>query len=50
MYGQTECIRAVTLPPEATATHPVSVGFAIPGTQAFVLDERRGRPPGAVEN
>jgi acyl-CoA synthetase (AMP-forming)/AMP-acid ligase II len=49
MYGQTECIRAVTLPPEATATHPVSVGFAIPGTQAFVLDESgEVAPPGAV--
>jgi acyl-CoA synthetase (AMP-forming)/AMP-acid ligase II len=43
MYGQTECIRATYLPPEETAHRPLSVGRAIPGTRAFVVDED-GRP------
>lgn len=43
MYGQTECLRATYLPPEEVSRRPLSVGFAIPGTKAFVIDED-GRP------
>lgn len=39
MYGQTECIRATYLPPEEAGRRPLSVGRAIPGTRAFVVDE-----------
>ncbi|MFB9950002.1 class I adenylate-forming enzyme family protein [Rhizobium puerariae] len=39
MYGQTECLRATYLPPEEVARRPLSVGRAIPGTRAFVVDE-----------
>ncbi|PZU89935.1 MAG: AMP-dependent synthetase [Shinella sp.] len=49
MYGQTECIRALSLSPEALDAHPASVGFAIPGTEAFVIDENGERAePGTV--
>jgi long-chain acyl-CoA synthetase len=49
MYGQTECIRVCYLEPEQIDTKPTSVGKAIPGTEAFVLDDD-GRPiePGDV--
>jgi long-chain acyl-CoA synthetase len=43
MYGQTECIRVCYLEPELIDRKPTSVGQAIPGTDAFVLDED-GRP------
>jgi long-chain acyl-CoA synthetase len=43
MYGQTECVRVSFLEPELIGTKPTSVGRAIPGTEAFVLDEE-GRP------
>jgi acyl-coenzyme A synthetase/AMP-(fatty) acid ligase len=43
MYGQTECIRVCYLEPEAVDEKPTSVGRAIPGTEAFVLDDD-GRP------
>ncbi|MBP2559855.1 amino acid adenylation domain-containing protein [Neorhizobium galegae] len=43
MYGQTECLRATYLPPEEVSRRPLSVGRAIPGTSAFVIDED-GRP------
>ncbi|WP_117195233.1 class I adenylate-forming enzyme family protein [Rhizobium terrae] len=46
MYGQTECLRATYLPPEEAAYRPLSVGRAIPGTKAFVIDED-GRPAAA---
>jgi long-chain acyl-CoA synthetase len=39
MYGQTECVRVSFLEPELIGTKPTSVGRAIPGTEAFVLDE-----------
>ena len=48
MYGQTECVRVSYLEPELTATKPTSVGRAIPGTEAFVLDDE-GRPVGPGE-
>ncbi|MFE0018218.1 class I adenylate-forming enzyme family protein [Mesorhizobium sp. NPDC059054] len=43
MYGQTECIRATYLPSEQLETRPGSVGIAIPGSQAYVVDEA-GKP------
>jgi amino acid adenylation domain-containing protein len=49
MYGQTECIRVCSLEPELLDEKPTSVGKAIPGTEAAVLDEEgRPVPPGAV--
>ncbi len=49
MYGLTECKRCTYLPPEELDTRPGSVGIAIPGTEAFVLDETgRQVPPGVV--
>jgi len=49
MYGQTECIRVCYLEPDLLDRKPTSIGKAIPGTEAFVLDEE-GRPvaPGDV--
>ncbi|MBY5707579.1 acyl--CoA ligase [Rhizobium leguminosarum] len=38
MYGLTECKRCTYLPPSELARRPDSVGIAIPGTQAFVVD------------
>jgi long-chain acyl-CoA synthetase len=43
MYGQTECVRVSYLEPELVESKPTSVGRAIPGTEAFVLDDA-GRP------
>jgi acyl-CoA synthetase (AMP-forming)/AMP-acid ligase II len=40
MYGMTECVRVCHLEPELVESKPTSVGRAIPGTEAFVLDER----------
>ncbi len=49
MYGLTECKRCTYLPPEQLAVRPGSVGIAIPGTEAYVVDESgRKAPPGAV--
>lgn len=39
MYGQTECTRATWLPPEEIDIRRGSVGIAIPGTRAEVVDE-----------
>jgi len=39
MYGQTECIRATYLAADEADRRPLSVGRAIPGTRAFVIDE-----------
>ena len=49
MYGLTECVRVCYLEPDLVETRPTSVGRAIPGTEAFVLDES-GNPvqPGAT--
>jgi acyl-CoA synthetase (AMP-forming)/AMP-acid ligase II len=49
MYGLTECKRVAYLEPEDLERKPDSVGKAIPGTQAFVLNEE-GKPvaPGEV--
>jgi long-chain acyl-CoA synthetase len=49
MYGVTECKRCTFLPPEQLAVRPESVGIAIPGTEAYVVDELGHRvPPGTV--
>lgn len=49
MYGQTECTRVCYLPPRDALRRPDSVGVAIPGTQAYVVDEHgRKAPPGQV--
>lgn len=49
MYGVTECKRCTYLPPEQLAARPDSVGIAIPGTEAYVVDEAGERvPPGTV--
>ncbi|ALK08701.1 class I adenylate-forming enzyme family protein [Blastochloris viridis] len=49
MYGQTECTRGTYLPPHELKARPDSVGIAIPGTEATVVDDD-GRPvaPGVV--
>jgi len=39
MYGLTECKRCTWLPPAELARRPDSVGVAIPGTEAWVVDE-----------
>ena len=39
MYGLTECKRCTYLPPEELDRRPTSVGIAIPGTEAYVVDE-----------
>ncbi|MCB1337548.1 MAG: long-chain fatty acid--CoA ligase, partial [Maritimibacter sp.] len=49
MYGQTECKRCTYLPPEQLKTRPGSVGIAIPGTQAFLVDETGARLPAGRE-
>jgi amino acid adenylation domain-containing protein len=49
MYGLTECKRCTYLPPEQLPRRPGSVGIAIPGTEAYVVDEQgRKAPPGIV--
>lgn len=39
MYGLTECKRCTYLPPAELAQRPGSVGIAIPGTEAYLVDE-----------
>jgi long-chain acyl-CoA synthetase len=49
MYGVTECKRCTYLPPAELARRPGSVGIAIPGTEAYVVDEHGARvAPGVV--
>jgi len=43
MYGQTECQRALYLPPHELADRPGSVGISIPGTSVSIVDDE-GRP------
>jgi amino acid adenylation domain-containing protein len=45
MYGLTECKRCTWLPPAELAHRPSSVGIAIPGTEAYVVDENGARMP-----
>jgi len=39
MYGQTECTRCTYLLPSELSSRPLSVGIAIPGTEAYVVDD-----------
>ena len=49
MYGLTECKRCTYLPPAQLPVRPGSVGIAIPGTEAYVVDETgRKVPPGVT--
>lgn len=48
MYGMTESKRCTWLPPEQLAIRPDSVGIAIPGTQAWVADDRGKAVPAGV--
>jgi amino acid adenylation domain-containing protein len=49
MYGLTECKRCTYLPPAELDRRPGSVGIAIPGTEAYVVDETGERvAPGVV--
>jgi len=48
MYGLTETVRALYLPPEWVERKPESVGIAIPGTEVWVEDEGRRLGPGQV--
>jgi acyl-CoA ligase (AMP-forming) (exosortase A-associated) len=43
MYGLTEAFRSTYLPPELAATHPESIGHAIPDAEVLVV-----RPDGSV--
>jgi long-chain acyl-CoA synthetase len=43
MYGLTECKRCTWLPPAELKRRPASVGIAIPGTEAYVVDESGAR-------
>ena len=43
MYGLTECKRCTYLPPEQLDVRPESVGVAIPGTEAYVVNEQGER-------
>ncbi|MCB5201418.1 acyl--CoA ligase [Neorhizobium sp. T786] len=45
MYGQTECLRISYLPAEELVKRPTSVGKAIPGTHALIVDDD-GAPVG----
>ncbi len=49
MYGQTECTRACTLPPNLVRTHPASVGRAIPNSEVYLIDEDGRRLPNNSE-
>ncbi|HET6322734.1 MAG TPA: AMP-binding protein [Hyphomicrobium sp.] len=49
MYGLTECKRCTWLPPSELKNRITSVGIAIPGTEAYVVDESGNRAaPGVV--
>jgi acyl-CoA synthetase (AMP-forming)/AMP-acid ligase II len=49
MYGQTECTRVSYLPPELAASHPGSVGLAMPNEEAYLVDAGGAPvPPGQV--
>lgn len=43
MYGLTECKRVSYLPPEELDGRPASVGRAMPGTEAWIVDEHGER-------
>lgn len=43
MYGLTEAFRSTFLPPELVATHPTSIGKAVPFAEVMVIDQK-GEP------
>lgn len=43
MYGLTECKRCTYLPPHELDRRPGSVGIAIPGTEAWIVDDTGNR-------
>jgi long-chain acyl-CoA synthetase len=43
MYGLTECKRCTWLPPAELGRRTTSVGIAIPGTEAYLVDDRGDR-------
>jgi amino acid adenylation domain-containing protein len=43
MYGLTECVRGLYMPPEDLEGRPGSVGKAMPGTEAYIVDENGQR-------
>ena len=43
MYGLTECKRCTYLPPEDIDRKPASVGFAIPNTELWIVDDQDNR-------
>jgi long-chain acyl-CoA synthetase len=45
MYGQTEVVRTLYLPPDQIERRPDSVGIPIPGTEAWIEDEEGCRLP-----
>ena len=49
MYGQTECTRAASLDPALVASHPSSVGRAIPNCEAYIVDANGRRLPHGSE-
>jgi long-chain acyl-CoA synthetase len=48
MYGLTECKRCTYLPPDQLKVRPGSVGIAIPGTEAYVVDESGKKVPSGI--
>jgi long-chain acyl-CoA synthetase len=45
MYGLTECKRCTWLPPAELDRRTTSVGIAIPGTEAYLVDDQGNRLP-----
>jgi long-chain acyl-CoA synthetase len=45
MYGLTECKRCTWLPPAELSRRTTSVGIAIPGTEAYLVDDHGDRLP-----
>lgn len=43
MFGLTECKRVAIMEPDGDRTRPGAVGRALPGTEIYVVDERRER-------
>ncbi len=49
MYGQTECVRISSLPPDQVDQRPASSGLPIPGTECWIEDDEGNRlGPGEV--
>jgi len=48
MYGMSECKRITIAEPDDDIAHPGTVGRALPGTDLFILDDRRQPLPAGV--